>query len=260
MDYLEEECINLLKLKDLKDYGNSWTALRSGKSKKKRKSSSEESSSEEKVAKRTKTAFEQARKVMKSELDNLGFKGIEDYGNMEWGTFMIEHPEVRQYIKTQCKLQGVKVLCDFWHNRRKKHVEDLKAEQEALAAADDNAGDGRENANNGAPRGKDSNGLEVWGEEKDKSDIYLEQNKRLVSSPEEIFREGIYFACYWWDGVGLLTGDQIGSLIKLLDDLAEMQGPKAEQGGQGMGQESWISESMWTANQSEAGPSATHHD
>ncbi|DBA92832.1 TPA: hypothetical protein ACH3X1_003014 [Trebouxia sp. C0004] len=74
-----------------------------GKSKKKRKSSSEESSSEEKVAKRTKTAFEQARKVMKSELDNLGFKGIEDYGNMEWGTFMIEHPEVRQYIKTQCK-------------------------------------------------------------------------------------------------------------------------------------------------------------
>ncbi|KAL0027808.1 hypothetical protein WJX77_007444 [Trebouxia sp. C0004] len=30
---------------------------------------------------------------MKSELDNLGFKDIEDYGDMEWGTFKIEHPE-----------------------------------------------------------------------------------------------------------------------------------------------------------------------
>lgn len=89
--------------------------------------------------------------------------------------------------------------------------------------------------------GKDSNGLEVWGE-------------------EELFREGIYFACYWWDGVGLLTGDQIGSLIKLLDDLAEMQSAEAQQGGKGMGQDSWISESMYTANQSEAGPSAAHHD
>ena len=107
--------------------------------------------------------------------------------------------------------------------------------------------------------GKDSNGLEVWGEEKDKFDIYLQQNRCIVSIPEEIFREGIYFACYWWDGVGLLTGDQIGSLIKLLDDLAEMQGPKAQQRGQGAGQESWISESMWTANQSEAGPSSAHH-
>ena len=70
--------------------------------------------------------------------------------------------------------------------------------------------------------GKDSNGLEVWAEEKDKFDIYLQQNKCLVTSPEELFREGIYFACYWWDGMGLLTGDQIGSFIKLLDDLAEM--------------------------------------
>ena len=108
--------------------------------------------------------------------------------------------------------------------------------------------------------GKDSNGLEVWGEEKDKFDICLQQNRRLVSSPEELFREGIYFACYWWDGVGLLTGDQIGSLIKLLDDLAEMQSAEAQQGGKGMGQESWISESMYTANQSEAGPSTAHHD
>ncbi|DBA92354.1 TPA: hypothetical protein ACH3X1_003082 [Trebouxia sp. C0004] len=127
---------------------------------------------------------------MKSELDNLGFKDIEDYGDMEWGTFKIEHPEVRHYIKPKCKakvltafslkedrLQGVKILCEFWHNHRKKHVENLKAEQEALAAAvdiilacngqyqhindlkvcnaaDDNAGDGRENANNGAPRGE----------------------------------------------------------------------------------------------------------
>ena len=101
--------------------------------------------------------------------------------------------------------------------------------------------------------GKDSNGLGVWGEEKDKFDIYLQQNRRLVSSPEELFREGIYFACYWWDGVGLLTGNQIGSLIKLLS-------AEAQQGGKGMGQESWISESMYTANQSEAGPSAAHHD
>lgn len=38
--------------------------------------------------------------------------------------------------------------------------------------------------------GKDSNGLKVWGEEKDKFD--LQQNRRLVSSPEELFREGIF--------------------------------------------------------------------
>ncbi|DBA78702.1 TPA: hypothetical protein ACH3X1_008615 [Trebouxia sp. C0004] len=195
MDYLEEECINLLKLKDLRGYGNrdmimdrfekrfespvgmlvymkerilalDACFLYTSKSKKRRKSSFEESSSKEKAAKRTKTAFEQARKVMKSELDNLGFKDIEDYGDMEWGTFKIEHPEklesvlnARAKVLTafslkEDRLQGVKILCEFWHNRCKKHVENLKAEQEALAAANDNAGDGRENANNGAPRGE----------------------------------------------------------------------------------------------------------
>ncbi|DBB15905.1 TPA: hypothetical protein ACH3X3_003502 [Trebouxia sp. C0006] len=104
------------------------------------------------------------------------------------------------------------------------------------------------------------NGLEVLAEEKDKFDIHLQQNRCLVSSPEEVFREGIYFVCYWWDGVGLLTRDQIGSFIKLLDDLAEMQDPKAEQGGQGMGEEVWVFKSKYTANQSEAGPSTAHHD
>ncbi|KAL0027793.1 hypothetical protein WJX77_006056 [Trebouxia sp. C0004] len=103
---------------------------------------------------------------MKSELDNLGFKDIEDYGDIEWGTFKIEHPEKLESVLNarakvlmafslkEDRLQGVKILCDFWHNRRKKHVENLKAEQEALAAGDDNAGDGRENANNGAPHGE----------------------------------------------------------------------------------------------------------
>ena len=108
--------------------------------------------------------------------------------------------------------------------------------------------------------GKDSNGLDVWAEQKDKFDIYLQQNRRLVNSPEEIFREGIYFACYWLDGIGLLTGDQIGSLTELLDDLAEMQSPKAQQGGQGVGQESWLMQPLWTANQSEAGPSTSCHE
>ena len=102
--------------------------------------------------------------------------------------------------------------------------------------------------------GKDSNGLEVWGEEKDKFDIYLQQNRCLVSRPEEIFREGIYFACYWWDGVGLLTGDQIGSFIKLLDDLAEMQRPKAQQGGQGVGQKSWIRSPCTQPTRAKQGP------
>jgi len=107
---------------------------------------------------------------------------------------------------------------------------------------------------------KDSNGVEVWAEEKDKFDIYLQKDRCLVSSPEEIFREGIYFACYWWDGVGLLNGEQINSLVDLLDDLAKMQGPKAEQGSQGMGEEVWAFKPRFTANQSEAGPSTAHHD
>ncbi|DBA88010.1 TPA: hypothetical protein ACH3X1_004992 [Trebouxia sp. C0004] len=150
MDYLEEECINLLKLKDLRGYGNRDMIMDRFERRfespvgmlvymKERILALDESSSEEKAAKRTKTAFEQARKVMKSELDNLGFKDIEDYGDMEWGTFKIEHPEKLESVLNarakvlmafslkEDRLQGVKILCDFWHNRGKKHVENLKA-------------------------------------------------------------------------------------------------------------------------------------
>ena len=31
---------------------------------------------------------------MKSELETMGFKEVEDYGNMEWNTFKTEHAEV----------------------------------------------------------------------------------------------------------------------------------------------------------------------
>ena len=68
--------------------------MSAGKKTNKRKASSADSSSEEKVAKRTKTAFEQARRIMKSELETMGFKEVEDYGNMEWNTFKTEHAEV----------------------------------------------------------------------------------------------------------------------------------------------------------------------
>ena len=68
--------------------------MSAGKKTNKRKASSVDSSSEEKVAKRTKTAFEQARRIMKSELETMGFKEVEDYGNMEWNTFKTEHAEV----------------------------------------------------------------------------------------------------------------------------------------------------------------------
>ena len=33
------------------------------------------------------------------------------------------------------RLGAIKILCDFWHNRRKKHSEILKEEQVALASA-----------------------------------------------------------------------------------------------------------------------------
>ena len=77
--------------------------MNAGKNKNKRKSqSSADSSSDEKAAKRSKTAFEQARRIMKSELENMGFKMVEDYGNMEWNTFKTEHAEVSTTI-TKCK-------------------------------------------------------------------------------------------------------------------------------------------------------------
>ena len=68
--------------------------MSAGKKTNKRKASSADSSSEEKNAKRTKTAFEQARRIMKSELETMGLKEVEDYGNMEWNTFKTEHAEV----------------------------------------------------------------------------------------------------------------------------------------------------------------------
>lgn len=49
--------------------------------------------------------------------------------------------------------------------------------------------------------GKDSNGGAIWAEEKDRFDIYLQQNKQLVLSPALVFREGIYFGVYWEDGI-----------------------------------------------------------
>ena len=64
------------------------------KTKTKQTSSAANSSSKERVAKRTKTAFEQAHRIMKSELETMGFKEVEDYGNMEWNTFKTEHAEV----------------------------------------------------------------------------------------------------------------------------------------------------------------------
>ena len=75
--------------------------MNAGKNKNKRKSqSSADSSSDEKAAKRSKTAFEQARRIMKSELENMGFKMVEDYGNMEWNTFKTEHAEVSTRTNT----------------------------------------------------------------------------------------------------------------------------------------------------------------
>jgi len=62
--------------------------------KKKRKASSEDSSSEEKETKKLKVANENARKMMKSGLDNMGFKTPADFGAMEWMTFKTNHPEV----------------------------------------------------------------------------------------------------------------------------------------------------------------------
>lgn len=97
--------------------------------------------------------------------------------------------------------------------------------------------------------GKDSNGADIWTEAGDKFDVYFQQDRKAM------FREGIYYASYWQDGVVCLTGDQLGGLITLLDDLAEEQGSQAEQGGTGMGQEVW--EPKYTAEQDEAGPSST---
>lgn len=98
---------------------------------------------------------------MKSELEDMGFKKLEDYGDMEWNIFKTEHPEkvdtlvaartkvLAGFSLKEDRLGAVKVLCDFWHNRRKKHNcnENNKAEQEALARAGQNDDNGGENPN-----------------------------------------------------------------------------------------------------------------
>jgi len=85
--------------------------------------------------------------------------------------------------------------------------------------------------------GFDSNGFEIWAESKNLFDCYLQQGRQLVLSPEKIFREGIYYACFWSDGIGTLTGDQLAGLIELLDDLVETESAKTEQRGPDVGQE-----------------------
>lgn len=51
--------------------------------------------------------------------------------------------------------------------------------------------------------GFDKNGFELWTESRD---CYLQQGRQLVESPEKIFREGIYYACFWSHGIGNCQG------------------------------------------------------
>ncbi len=101
--------------------------------------------------------------------------------------------------------------------------------------------------------GKDSTGCDIWAPERDRFDVYLQQGRQLVSDPSEIFREGVYFTRYWWDGVGVLSKEQMDCLVITLDDVAEMQGAKAQQGSSGMGCQVW--QPRYQANQSEASSS-----
>ncbi|DBA82790.1 TPA: hypothetical protein ACH3X1_007016 [Trebouxia sp. C0004] len=41
----------------------------------------------------------------------------------------------RTPLETADRLAAIRILCDYWHNRRKEHNETLKEEQEALATA-----------------------------------------------------------------------------------------------------------------------------
>ncbi len=95
--------------------------------------------------------------------------------------------------------------------------------------------------------GKDSNRSDIWTEERDVYDVYLQQNRQLVTRIDKVWKEGIFYACFWRDGVGVLTANHLNSLITLLDDLAEMQGPQVEQGRTSMGQHVW--EPRYTAKQ-----------
>jgi len=75
--------------------------------KKKRKASSEDSSSEEKETKKLKVANENARRMMKSGLDNKGFKKPADFGAMEWIAFKTNYPAV----STTCNKMLVSIVC-----------------------------------------------------------------------------------------------------------------------------------------------------
>ncbi len=105
--------------------------------------------------------------------------------------------------------------------------------------------------------GFDKNGFELWTESRDIYDCYLQQGRQLVESPEKILREGIYYACFWSDGIGKLSGDQLKGLVELLDDLAEAESSKTQQRGPYVGQETFTYPyGHFLANQAEAGPSA----
>jgi len=101
--------------------------------------------------------------------------------------------------------------------------------------------------------GRDTNGFDIWAEEKDKFDIYLQRDRQLLTCPSEAFREGLYFASYWKDGIGLLTSSQLAGFLSLIDDVAESESAQAQQRGTGMGQKAW--QPKYTANQSEASTS-----
>jgi len=102
--------------------------------------------------------------------------------------------------------------------------------------------------------GKDINGFDIWAAESDKFDTYLQRDRQLLTCHSQAFREGIYFAAYWEDG--MLTGDQLGGLLCLIDDVAKGEGAKAQQGSPGLGQAMWQPKN--TANQSEAGTSSLY--
>jgi len=82
--------------------------------------------------------------------------------------------------------------------------------------------------------GQDTNGSDIWAEQKDRFDIYVQRERQLLTCPSAAFREGLYFACFWKDGIGLLTGSQLAGFLRLLDDVAESQGTEAQQGGTGI--------------------------
>jgi len=81
--------------------------------------------------------------------------------------------------------------------------------------------------------GKDANGFDIWTASRDQFDIYLQRDRQLLTCPSQAFREGIYLAAYWQDGIGLLTGNQLAGFTRLIDDVAESESAKAEQRSSG---------------------------